>query len=440
MASTDPPPLTLQSVLATLSTTMDSVNRTTASSPTEVLALLAHAAMLTAGFDYIGSDEEDTDRTAGSDADVAVPAPASRTHFAFRYTNARSPLAPFVLSLTRLGRNKLIVSALAEGRPFADSSCSSSTPSAVADEATCGFEITISDVLSPDSVSFPMTLTIASSGAQQLPDGVSPDALRAFISAVETDVIAKLVPPNAKSSNSTTRNGEPASTTATPATATTTTEQDSHNNLPPPPYSIEPTRGRAPPPAPSIPRVPAYPEAPLPRAPIVGGGAPLSGPPGFEDEYEILRPARGGMGVEGTAPMRSPFSIGEDDLYPPGLGPHPAMTPGITSPFVGGGGHSGMYPSADHPLFAGRRGRGLAQPGNMGGVGGIRPPGARYDDPFDPNNGDPNGDPLGVLDPLQQQQQPRSGMGGGFPPRSGFGGSGGGFGGGFGGFGGGGYI
>jgi hypothetical protein len=95
-------------------------------------------------------------------------------------------------------------------------------------------------------------------------------------------------------------------------------------------------------------------------------------PPGFEDEFEINRPLRGyPPGFPGGFPGgRSPYNIGDRDLYPPGLGPHDPLR-GTMGPGFGGGG--GMHPTFDDPLF-----------GGSGGVGGYdprAPPGARYDPP-----------------------------------------------------------
>ncbi|PHH83499.1 hypothetical protein CDD82_50 [Ophiocordyceps australis] len=82
-------------------------------------------------------------------------------------------------------------------------------------------------------------------------------------------------------------------------------------------------------------------------------------PPDFEDEHQMLpRPT---TLPDGT----SPFNIGADDLYPPGLGPHDPLRPGFTP-----GPSQGMHPSFDHPLFAGR-GRRVQDP--------QHPFGARYD-------------------------------------------------------------
>lgn len=77
-----------------------------------------------------------------------------------------------------------------------------------------------------------------------------------------------------------------------------------------------------------------------PRRPFPPGDFP---PPGFDDEYEINRPARGGLGGR-------PLNIGERDLYPPGLGPHDPLRGGGFGP--GGGG--GMHPTFDDPMFGGR--------------------------------------------------------------------------------------
>jgi hypothetical protein len=80
--------------------------------------------------------------------------------------------------------------------------------------------------------------------------------------------------------------------------------------------------------------------------PIPAGREPM---PGFDDEYEILQQPRG----HPEFPRRSPFSIGADDLNPPGLGPNPLLM----GPFFDeGSGMGGMHPTPDHPMFGGRGG------------------------------------------------------------------------------------
>jgi hypothetical protein len=130
-------------------------------------------------------------------------------------------------------------------------------------------------------------------------------------------------------------------------------------------------------------------------------------PPGFEDEYDILRQPGSGRG-----PSRNPLSIGHDDLYPQGLGPHDPIYGSGIGP-VRGGGSGGMHPSFDDPMFG----------GGGGGGGGLRndpqvPGGARYD-PIHP--GDPRGGP-GTF-PGAGHRGPFGGSGGGGPsnPFGGFG-------------------
>lgn len=128
-------------------------------------------------------------------------------------------------------------------------------------------------------------------------------------------------------------------------------------------------------------------------------------PPGFEDEYDILRQPGSGRG-----PSRNPLSIGHDDLYPAGLGPHDPMYGSGIGPLRGGG-SGGMHPTFDDPMF-----------GGGGARGGLRgdpqvPGGARYD-PVHP--GDPRGGP-GMF-PGAGHRGPFGGGGGGPPnPFGGFG-------------------
>lgn len=94
-------------------------------------------------------------------------------------------------------------------------------------------------------------------------------------------------------------------------------------------------------------------------------------PPGFEDEFEINRPPR--AYPPGLGGGRSPYNIGERDLYPQGLGPNDPFR-GTMGPGLGGVGGGGMHPTFDDPLFGG-------QGGGSGGYDPRAPPGARYDPP-----------------------------------------------------------
>lgn len=139
-------------------------------------------------------------------------------------------------------------------------------------------------------------------------------------------------------------------------------------------------------------------EDPLATAPRQPNPPGDFAPPGFEDEFEINRPPRGFP--PGFPGGRSPYNIGDRDLYPAGLGPNDPLR-GTMGPGFGSGG--GMHPTFDDPLFGGTGGSG-------GGYDPRAPPGARYDPPG------PFGPPSG------------SGRGRG-PGGGGFGGFGGGFGG-----------
>jgi hypothetical protein len=79
-------------------------------------------------------------------------------------------------------------------------------------------------------------------------------------------------------------------------------------------------------------------------------------PPGFEDEYELTRPGRRGMGI-GPFAGGGGVGIGHDDLYPTGLGPHDPLRPSLLPPGQrgpgGGAGSGGMHPSLGDPLFFG---------------------------------------------------------------------------------------
>lgn len=123
-------------------------------------------------------------------------------------------------------------------------------------------------------------------------------------------------------------------------------------------------------------------------------------PPNFEDEYQMNGPPRVYPGYVRSGPL----SIGERDLYPPGLRPHDPLRIGYGGGGFGGGG--GMHPAPDDPLFTGQ--------------GGVRPydhrapPGARYD-PIGPGDGPPN---------LRGSPRFREGRGGGGMGSNPFGGFG----------------
>ena len=132
-------------------------------------------------------------------------------------------------------------------------------------------------------------------------------------------------------------------------------------------------------------------------------------PPGFENELEINEPPRG-FALPGFGGGGHPLSIGERDLYPPGLGPNDPLR-GTLGPNRGGAGSGGMHPTLGDPLFGGIGGVGYYDP--------QAPPGSRYD-PVGPGDGPPfgsHGSPFG-----RRGGGGFGGFGGGFGGMGGFGG------------------
>jgi hypothetical protein len=250
---------------------------------------------------------------------------------------------------------------------------------ALGDDKTTHFDVTTKDYISESTLPLSVSDETSTEGAaKQLQDlFISEGRLNDLGSLLKISVIQKLAPglqkqgyEESSSSNTAIQSGD----RSTPRTG----EPANPRN---PPNEPEPAR--------------PYPfNDPLVARPQPG--RPLPEPiPGFEDEYEINRPARGGLRDD-----RYPVGIGHDDLYPQGLGPNDPLRPhlggGLPRP---GGFGGGMHPTFDDPLFRGQGGAGGSNP--------AAPPGARYD-------------PVGPGDPL------RDGRGGGprYPGGGGFGGGG----------------
>jgi hypothetical protein len=222
---------------------------------------------------------------------------------------------------------------------------------AVGDDKTTHFDLAVKDYISENSL--PVSVSENTSNedlAKTLQDVfISAGRLGDLGSLFKVSTLQKLAPGLSKagSENSSTQSDHDARGTRNPQ------RQDGQGQPRRPPEEPEPAR-------------PSPFNDPLaqPRMP----GRPLPEPmPGFEDEYEINRPPRGGL-----RDGRLPGSMGHNDLYPPGLGPHDPLRPhfggGLPRP---GGMGGGMHPTFDDPLFAGQGGQGDYDP--------MAPPGARYD-------------------------------------------------------------
>lgn len=255
---------------------------------------------------------------------------------------------------------------------------------AIGDDKTTTFDLPAKDYISESSLPLSKTADTSTTSTALGNVFISPARLTDLIGLFKINVIQKLAPGLQKDGYE--------------DSSQETRREEERQRRPEPPPQHDPLRDdRIPPPARPYPF--DDPLAAAPRRPVPAGDFP---PPGFEDEYEINRPARGyppgfvGGHLQG---------IGDRDLYPPGLGPHDPLR----GSFGPGGGGGGMHPTLDDPLFGG---------GEGGGYDPQAPPGARYD-PVGPGDGRPFGRGHGP--------NFRGGPGGGR-----FGGSGG-FGGGFGG-------
>ncbi|KAF2032596.1 hypothetical protein EK21DRAFT_60172 [Setomelanomma holmii] len=320
---------------------------------TEAIALAVHAGMLAVGFRLVGlGEDERTGEIATPHAPYTTPLPTivaipahsdaedpqslptewnASNAYAFRYAHAQSAME-YLIKVNRLG-SKSVVYGLAVG-----------------DDKMTHFDVTTNDYLSPStlplSVSQDTSTEVAAKKLQDL--FISEGRLNDLGSLLKISVIQKLAPGLQK-------HGAEDSSAERERPHTTDRQAPRRGEAP---------DGRQPPNEPEPAR--PYPfNDPLARP---QGNRPLPEPiPGFEDEYEINRPARGGLRDD-----RYPVGIGHDDLYPQGLGPNDPLRPtlggGLPRP---GGFGGGMHPTFDDPLFRGQ--------GGAGGYDPMAPPGARYD-------------------------------------------------------------
>ncbi|KAF9889580.1 hypothetical protein FE257_007088 [Aspergillus nanangensis] len=345
-------------------------------SPYEAVALIGHACMIAVNFRLVGLGEEHTigqwsiptpfPNTSCSPAmgllesseGTALPIEWNTNDtYSFRYAHAQSSMQ-YLLKISRLGNNAVIF-ALALG-----------------DDRTTSFDLPIKDFISESALPLSSTGDVTNSLGDVF---ISRSRLSDLIGFFKTNVIQKLAPGLYKE-------GYEDPGRSTRQEQQQQTQRSRHdplrdNSLPQParPYPFD------------------DPLAVGPRRPVPAADFP---PPGFEDEFEIQRPARGFYpGIGG----RNPLNIGDRDLYPAGLGPNDPIRGGL-GPALGGRGGGGMHPTFDDPLFGGPPERGYDP---------QAPPGARYD-PVGPGSGAPFGRGPGGR-----------GAGGGFGGFGGFGGPGG---------------
>jgi hypothetical protein len=319
----------------------------------DAIALAAHCSMLAVGFRLVGLGEEHRMEASSSPSEPQPLPPewnANSGSYSFRYAHSQSSME-YLLKISRMG-NKAVVMGMGMG-----------------DDRTCSFDVTARDYISEGNL--PATPVSEGSSEEeakrQLQDVfISAGRLSDFGSLMRISLIQKLAPGIHKEGYEETQEGQ------------------SSQRQPPPGREPEqprydPLREDRDPPARPHPLGPLHDPLAHPRRPMP---EPM---PGFEDEYETLRPPRGG--IPGGGPPR----YGDRDLYPQGLGPRDPLYGGV-GPGLGPPGGGGMHPTFDDPLFArqGQRGQGY-DPQN--------PPGSRYD-PVGPGmGGHPRGAGMGGRPP-----------------------------------------
>ncbi|KAJ5924560.1 hypothetical protein N7466_008747 [Penicillium verhagenii] len=323
--------------------------------PYEAIALIGHACMAAVDFRLVGLGE---DHNIESTETPTLPAEwNANSTFTFRYAHEQSP-TQYLLRVSRLGKNA-VVNAVR-----------------LADDRTGSFDVSVKDFISESALPLSSTDNITAALHKVF---ISSDHLSQLIAFFKTNVIQELAPGLGKESSE----------------GSTREFQEALRQQPEDRPRRDPLRDDSIMPEPARPYPFDDPLASAPRQPQPTGDFP---PPGFEDEFEINRPARGIP--PGFGGGRGAYGIGDRDLYPAGLGPHDPLR-GPAGPGFGSGG--GMHPTFDDPLFGGR--------GGNGGYDPLAPPGARYDPPG------PGAPPHG------RSRGPFGGPGGGFGG-GGFGGGG----------------
>ncbi|KAI4214864.1 MAG: hypothetical protein LQ351_002577 [Letrouitia transgressa] len=290
--------------------------------PYDAVALLSHACMIAVGFRLIGLGEDYT-LEAPPDSGESKPLPrewniSTSANYAFRYAHSQSSLQ-YVIKISRLG-SKIVVNCVGIG-----------------DDKVHTLQVAVKDFLSESSFPFTMSEGDGSESSRRKLQNlfISAGRVTDLGNLMKIQIIQKVAPGLHKEGY------EESAHAASTADTHQQRQSPLHRTDPSPAHDIL-RDDRMPPHA--QPRPFNDPLASAPRRPYPAGDFP---PPGFEDEYEINRPA----GVAG--PERRPLNIGERDLYPPGLGPHDPLRGGDFGP-RGGIGGGGMHPTFEDPLFGGR--------------------------------------------------------------------------------------
>jgi len=351
----------------------------------DAVAIAAHAAMLAVGFRLVGLSEDD--RLPGQpDFSTSALSPSSKIPYlptqwnehspanhSFRYAHSQSAMQ-YLVKLNRLG-TKAIVMGMGIGH-----------------DRTASFEVKVDEYISPSSLPASPAPKPSSSSTTSTADNtsepneptlnvkravteifISQGRLSDFAALFRLNLIQKLLPSLQKEGY------EETATSSSSAPRNQRQQDNPHRPTPTNPYPHNDPL--------AMPR----------RNPLTPNTGDEFAPPGFEDEFDILR--QGHPRPPHHPIGQTPFAgVGQRDLYPAGLGPNDPFR--NTLPPGGGIGGGGMHPTFDDPLFAGQGsgrpgGPGGDVGGGLGGFDGQRPPGARWDPTGPGMGGGPRGGGFG---------------------------------------------
>ena len=323
---------------------------------TDALAIAVHAGLLAVGFKLTGLGESHNVETPFT-AEAPQPLPQewnASSSVDLKYTHSQSSMQ-FLIHVSRLG-GRVSIQAMGIGHDIIKS-----------------FDVTAKDFVSDSALPTSPTKDAASpDDAQHAITGIyiTPSRLTDFGNHLKLSIIQPLVPGLQKE-------GYEDTSRTTTSTSTSNPRNELHPRDPVHDHPrYDPLRADSPP---AQPHPLADPSMPRPARPVPAGDFP---PPGFEDPYDIHRPARGWPPSDGVP---SAPGYGERDLFPPGMGPNDPLGRSI-----GPRGGGGMI--ADDFDVERIRGGARSDPFHP-----QVPPGARYDPvgpgagggvPYDPLSGD----------------------------------------------------
>ncbi|CCU75882.1 hypothetical protein BGHDH14_bgh04899 [Blumeria hordei DH14] len=313
--------------------------------PYQAIALFSHACIIASGLRLIGLSEGQVTEEECNHIAPRLPTEwsASLNYFTFMYMDQQSS-SKYVVKVDQLG-DKAEIRAIKLG-----------------ENQISRLEVAVGDYIS--STALPLRLTITATGDEDRSDldenfekvFFSHTRLKELMTLIYDSILVNMV-------TSTTNDNHDLPISSLKSTNNDKTKNDTPlRKLSQTLEKIQPNNTPC-----SIPTQPCFSQDLTASTSSVyhpGGDFP---PPGFDDEYDMMRLPHSRPHIYGEVP----FNIGHDDLNPPSLGPHDPLR----GSFVGGGiggGTRGMHPTFGEPLFGG-----VEESNSRGYRAGV-PPGARY--------------------------------------------------------------